>query len=63
MNKNSFKQFFRLICREEKAVSSIEYALIASLIAVIIVLSVGTVGTQVGSMFTFVKDQVALAIP
>jgi pilus assembly protein Flp/PilA len=63
MNKKSFKQYCELIWCEEKAVSSIEYALLASLIAVVIVLSVGAVGTQVTSMYTYIKDQVVLAIP
>lgn len=47
---------------DESAISSIEYALLAGLIAVIIVVSVATVGEQVGNLFTFVKDQVVLAM-
>lgn len=62
MNKNSFKLLCKLVWREEKAVSSIEYALIASLIVVVIFLSVGAVGTQVNSMYTYVKDRVVLAL-
>lgn len=47
---------------DESAVAAIEYALIAGLIAVVIVVSVSAVGTQVARLFTFVKDQVVLAI-
>ena len=48
---------------DESAVTAIEYALLASLIAVVIALTVGTVGTQLNSLYTYVKDQVVLAMP
>lgn len=47
---------------DESAVTSIEYALLGAMIAVVIVVSVGTVGTEVVRLFTFVKDQVVLAV-
>jgi len=52
--------FFRFL-RNESGVSAIEYALLAGLIAAVIVVSVGSVGTQVLALFTFVKSQVLLA--
>ena len=42
------------LLREEDGVTSIEYALIASLIAAIIVLAVTALGIKVDSMFTSV---------
>ena len=47
---------------DESAVSAIEYALLASLIVVVIFASVATVGAQVASLFSYIKDQVILAI-
>ena len=47
---------------EEDGVSAIEYALLASLIAVVIAVSVGTVGIEVGRMYNEIKDKVVLAI-
>lgn len=56
------KFFLSRFFDDESAVSSIEYALLAGLIAVIIVVSVSTVGGEISRLFTFVKDQVVLAI-
>ncbi|WP_082565153.1 Flp family type IVb pilin [Duganella sp. Root1480D1] len=53
-------QFLRFL-RNDSGVSAIEYALLAGLIAVVIVVSVGKAGTQLLSLFTFVKSQVLLA--
>lgn len=47
--------------RNDSGVSAIEYALLAGLIAVVIVVSVGKAGTQLLALFTFVKSQVLLA--
>jgi pilus assembly protein Flp/PilA len=44
-----------------RAVSAIEYALLGGLIAVVIVIGVSLVGTQVASLFEFVKTQVKQA--
>jgi Flp pilus assembly pilin Flp len=46
---------------DEQAVSSIEYALIGSLIAVVIAISVGVVGTNTAAMWTMVSNCVTLA--
>ena len=48
--------------RNESGVTSIEYALIGSLIAVVIVLSVANVGTAVQGLFELVADKVAEAV-
>jgi pilus assembly protein Flp/PilA len=53
-------QFLRFL-RNDTGVSAIEYALLAGLIAVVIVVSIGTAGTQLIALFTFVKSQVVLA--
>lgn len=45
----------------KSAVTAMEYALLGGLIAVVIVVAVGTVGTEVSRLFAFVKDQVVLA--
>lgn len=48
--------------RDEAAVTSIEYALIAALIAIVIVASVTNVGTAVLALFEMVADEIAAAI-
>jgi len=45
---NNMKRFVR----DEEGVTAIEYGLIASLIAVVIILSVTSVGTQLKAVFT-----------
>ncbi|MES2114219.1 MAG: Flp family type IVb pilin [Pseudomonadota bacterium] len=47
---------------DRSAVTAIEYALLAALIAVIIVGSVVTVGSQVQQMYNNIKDQLVLAM-
>lgn len=56
------KNFLIRFCDDESAVTAIEYALLGTMIAVVIVASVGTVGIEVLRLFTFVKDQVVLAM-
>lgn len=48
--------------RDRSAVTAIEYALLAALIAIIIVGAVTTVGAQVLQMYDNIKDQVVLAM-
>lgn len=48
--------------RDSSAVTAIEYALLAALIAVVIVGSVTVVGSQVLQMYNNIKDQVVLAM-
>jgi pilus assembly protein Flp/PilA len=47
---------------DESAVTAIEYALLAGLIAAVLVLSITLLGDQVRLMFVYVKDQVDLAL-
>lgn len=42
--------------RDEEGVTAIEYALIASLIAVVIITAVGLVGTDVNATFQAIAD-------
>lgn len=51
----------RILC-DESAVTSIEYALLGSLIAVAIVTGVSTVGKDVAAIYEYVKDRVVLAM-
>lgn len=48
--------------KDESAVTAMEYALMASLIAVVIIVSVGSVGASLGALYDYVKDKVVLAV-
>jgi Flp pilus assembly pilin Flp len=48
--------------RKQQGVSSIEYALLGALIAVVCALTVTAVGANTAVLYTFVCDQVAAAI-
>lgn len=56
--QNRIKHFFH----SESAVTAIEYALLAGLIAVIIVASITLVGSQVQALFNYVSSKVDQAI-
>ena len=56
------KTFITQLYTDESAVAAIEYALLASLIAVAILAGVSSVGSQVGTLYTFVKDKVVEAL-
>lgn len=43
-------------CKDEEGVTAIEYGLIASLIAVVIILAVTAVGTNLRDVFQYVAD-------
>ena len=47
---------------DESAVTAIEYALLAGLIAAVLVLTITLLGDQVKLLFVYVKDQVVLAL-
>ncbi|KAB8059496.1 MULTISPECIES: Flp family type IVb pilin [Janthinobacterium] len=55
------KSFFRRLS-DESAVTAIEYALLAGLIAVVLVITITVLGDQVKLLFVYVKDQVVLAL-
>lgn len=44
-----------------RGVTAIEYALLAGLISVLIVVSIGAAGSELRSLFTYVKDRVVQA--
>jgi pilus assembly protein Flp/PilA len=50
---NSIKKFIN----DEAGVTAIEYALLASLIAVAIIATATTLGTKIGAVFTFVTSK------
>ena len=50
------KKLSRLL-KEEDGATAIEYGLIASLIAVAIVVSASTLGTKLSDMFTFISTK------
>lgn len=62
MNKLTLMQYGKTMWTQQDAVTSIEYALIGSLIAVVIVGAVGTLGTRVLSLFTLVSNCVTFAV-
>jgi pilus assembly protein Flp/PilA len=62
MNKRTIAEFSKSVLTEQDAVSSIEYALIGSLIAVVIVGAVGLLGTNNAALFTLVSNCVAFAV-
>lgn len=47
---------------DESAVTAIEYALLAGLISVVLVITITVLGDQVKLLFVYVKDQVVLAL-
>ena len=53
--------FFRMLLRDESGVTAIEYALIASLIAVAIVMSVSALGLNLKDLYEMVSDKVQCA--
>ena len=55
------KSLFRRLS-DESAVTAIEYALLAGLIATVLVITITLLGDQVRLLFVYVKDQVVLAM-
>ncbi len=53
-----FKKYIRQFIKEEDAVTAIEYALIASLIALAIITAVTGLGTKLASVFTSITTQI-----
>ena len=56
MNKHTLKRYIKAISTDDVAVSSIEYALFGSLIAVVIVGAVGALGTRTAFLFNLVAN-------
>lgn len=55
------KSLFRRIS-DESAVTAIEYALLAGMIATVLAITITVLGDQVKLLFSYVKDQVVLAL-
>ena len=55
------KSHFRRIS-DESAVTAIEYALLAGMIATVLAITITVLGDQVKLLFSYVKDQVVLAL-
>lgn len=53
------RKFFGKLARDESGVTSIEYALLASLIAIAIILAVQAVGTNLMALY----DKIARCVP
>lgn len=54
-------QFIQKFARDEEGVTAIEYGLIAALIAVVIIASVGLVGGELDKVFVAIKDALIAA--
>jgi Flp pilus assembly pilin Flp len=57
-----FTSHVKELCRGQQGVSSVEYALLACLIAVVCVLSITAVGTQTLTLYEVICNGVAVAI-
>lgn len=62
MNHQTARQFWESVFTKQDAASSIEYALMGSLIAVVIVGAVGVLGANNLTLFNLVADCVNFAI-
>jgi pilus assembly protein Flp/PilA len=49
--------------QDQSAVSSIEYALLGSLIAAVIVVSVTMAGNTIGNLYEYIKNELLRAVP
>lgn len=56
-------KFIKNFMQEEDGVTAIEYGLIAALIAVVIIVSVRLVGTELVDVFTAVSNELAKVVP
>lgn len=59
---NAFAQALKRFHRDEEGVTAIEYGLIAALIAVVIILAVTNVGTNLNAIFTHIATKLGAAI-
>ena len=60
-SKGIMMDFIRNFMREEDGVTAIEYGLIAALIAVVIIVSVTSVGTALSTKFTAIATAITAA--
>jgi pilus assembly protein Flp/PilA len=59
---NKIAQGMKQFLNDEEGVTAIEYALIAALIAVAIIITVGQVGTDLNAVFTRISTALTSAI-
>ena len=52
--------FIQKFVRDEEGVTAIEYGLIAALIAVVIIVSVGLVGTKLDAIFDYIQGRLVV---
>ena len=55
---NNVKSFFSSLVKREDGVTAIEYALIAALIALVIIVAVTAVGTSLSATFAYIATKV-----
>ncbi|MGV2290629.1 Flp family type IVb pilin [Trinickia sp. YCB016] len=56
------REFVTRFLQDEQGVTAIEYALIASLIVLVIIVSVGLLGTSVTNLYNQIETQLAAAL-
>lgn len=49
--------------RKQEGATAVEYGLILGLVAVVIIVTLGLLGTGLDDLFTFAKDKVVEAVP
>jgi pilus assembly protein Flp/PilA len=57
------RTFFQMLKTDRKGATAIEYGLIAGLIAVVLVAAVGTLGTDLGGLFSGIGTKLTSATP
>ena len=55
-------QSLRKFARDDQGVTAMEYGLIAALVAVVIIIPVGNVGTNLAAVFGYIAPQLANAL-
>jgi pilus assembly protein Flp/PilA len=56
-------QGIKRFLREDEGVTMVEYGLIAALIAVVCIVAITAIGTNLNSVFTFISGKLAAAVP
>jgi len=54
----NFSQSFKTFWADEEGATAIEYGLLASLIAAVLVASVGLIGTNLNTMFNYIAGKI-----
>jgi pilus assembly protein Flp/PilA len=63
MNVEYIVSLIKGFLREEEGVTAIEYALIAALIAVVIIIGATAVGLNINAMFQYIAGQLSGSMP